>query len=223
MAQLGFTFYPKDWWTSDSFFNLQPFERYIYLELLFMMYSNDGFIANKKVMIESRLRTTIKEEVWVKITDLFVKDGDKLTHISVNKRLKKAISNRENGKKGGRPKEPKKPKKETQINPPLEKEEEREKEDINDVREINFQTPYADVQRFIRPTLDDVKMYFKQMSKKEESATKFYNYYDGLDWMKGNSRIYNWRSFALNWEDAADSTNKQKIPDDKFNKEIFGK
>lgn len=125
--QLGFTFYPKDWWTSDTYFLLSPFERYVYLELLFMMYSNDGFVLNNKVMVEGRLRTTIKDEVWRKITDFLVEDGDKLTHRSVNKRLARILANRENGKKGGAPKgnsnaskQPKQPSKTTQNNPPLE-------------------------------------------------------------------------------------------------------
>lgn len=137
MAQLGFTFYPKDWWTSDSFYALNPFERYIYLELLFMMYDNEGSIKNDKIKVERRLSTTIKDDVWSKITDLMVKDGDQLTHNSVNKRLSRAISSRENGKKGGRPKKeigkPTKPKLETQKNPPLEIEREIE----NKEKEIN--------------------------------------------------------------------------------------
>ena len=146
MSQLGFTFYPKDWWTSDSFFLLQPFERYIYLECLFMMYSNDGFISSNKMIVERRLGTTIKDEVWNKIADLMVKDGDQMTHKSVNKRLRKTLANRENGKKGGRPKDsenksnkenekPKKPKKETQKNPPLEKEKEKEREYKENIKE----------------------------------------------------------------------------------------
>lgn len=144
MSKLGFTFYPKDWWTSDSFYALSPFERYIYLELLFMMYDNGGSIKNNKAIVERRLMTTIKDEVWIKITELMVEDGDQITNESVNKRLKKAITNRENGKKGGRPRKnnendffddledekPKKPNLETQEktqnNPPY-KEKEKEK------------------------------------------------------------------------------------------------
>lgn len=104
MSQLGFTFYPKDWWTSDSFFALNPFERYIYLELLFMMYVNDGLIANDRVNVERRLGVTIKDDVWVRITERFViDDSGCLTHVSVNKRLRKTLANRENGLKGGRP------------------------------------------------------------------------------------------------------------------------
>lgn len=50
------------------------------------------------------------------------------THKSVNKRLKKSVTNRANGAKGGRPPKPKKPNLETQNNPPLEREREGERE-----------------------------------------------------------------------------------------------
>lgn len=101
-----------------------------------MMYTNDGWISNNKLIVERRLGTTIKDDVWGKITDLMVEDGDQLTHRSINKRLRKTLANRENGLKGGRPKKeknpddekPKKPKSETQKNPPLERERERESE-----------------------------------------------------------------------------------------------
>jgi hypothetical protein len=125
---LGFTFYPKDWWASDSFYILNPFERYLYLELLFMMYANDGLVTNDRVMIEARLRTAIREDSWEKVTGLLIKEGDQLTHKSVNKRLAKRLANRENGKKGGRPPKPKKPNLETQKNPRLEREREIERE-----------------------------------------------------------------------------------------------
>lgn len=133
MAQLGFTFYPKDWWTSDTFYTLNPFERYIYLELLFMMYVNDGFVSNNRVNVERRLLTSIKEDVWLKITDLFVKDGDKLTHLSVNKRLKKTITNRKNGQNGGRPKNPKNPDLKPNENPPYKINEIKEKDNYEEV------------------------------------------------------------------------------------------
>lgn len=105
-----------------------------------MMYDNGGSIKNNRVMVESRLRTTIKEDVWLKITDAMVKDGDYITHKSINKRLSRTIASRENGKLGGRPKKkdeyeenlddkkPTKPKKETYKNPRLEIEREIERE-----------------------------------------------------------------------------------------------
>lgn len=120
---LGFTFYPQDWWTSETFFILNETERYLFLELIFSMYSNGGTVKNNKVLFENRMRTKIEDSVWKTITDLMVKDGEYLTLLSVNKRMKKAEASRENGKKGGRPQgieKPKKPNLETQKNPPLE-------------------------------------------------------------------------------------------------------
>lgn len=150
MSQLGFTFYPKDWWTSDSFFALNPFERYIYLELLFMMYDNSGYVQNDKVKVERRLMATIKDDVWLKIADLMAKEGDQLTHKSVNKRLRKAITARENGKNGGAPvgnnnakkgeteeKQPKQPsettEETTQNNPPYKEKEKRKEKETNTI------------------------------------------------------------------------------------------
>lgn len=138
--KLGFTFYPKDWWTSESYFELNPLQRYYYLECLFIMYSNDGIMKTQKTQFENRTRTQVSNEDWKIVTSKFILDNDNFTHVSVNKRLRKAVANRENGKKGGRPKKedekPKKPNYETQKNPPLESERERE-EEIEDKKEIN--------------------------------------------------------------------------------------
>ncbi|MDM8174772.1 hypothetical protein QT327_10455 [Olivibacter sp. 47] len=137
--KLGFTFYPKDWWVSDSFFELNAIQRYIYLECLFLMYSNDGYIKTQKTQMENRIRTEIKNEDWEIVTERFIHEDGFYTHPSVNKRLRKTLANRENGKKGGRPpkdEKPKKPNLETQNNPPLEREREREREnEIEEERE----------------------------------------------------------------------------------------
>jgi hypothetical protein len=123
MGNLGLTWYPQDWWSSDAFFELDPFERYIYLECLWLMYRNEGYLKTQKTQIETRLRTQIKTQVWDRITQRFEKTEFGFTHPSVNKRLRKTLANRENGKKGGRPKNPKNP----LNNPPLETETETEK------------------------------------------------------------------------------------------------
>lgn len=186
MSQLGFTFYPKDWWTSDSFFTLNPFERYIYLELLFMMYVNDGFVANNKVNVERRLFTTIKEDVWLKITDLLVKEGDQLTHRSVNARLRKTLANRENGKKGGAPignsnaeKQPKQPNisthETTQNNPPSEKNrievnrKEKKGKEIKEIKENSLPpAPHPDYLKF----QDWIKANAPRVAKMEKPITE---------------------------------------------------
>jgi len=134
--KLGFTFYPKDWWTSDKFYNLEPIERYIYLECLFVMYQNDGYIKTQKTQLERRLSLSISDLQWQNITEGFVIENDLFTHKSVNKRLRKAIANRQNGTKGGRPPKedkPKKPSLETQNNPPSERERESEEEREDEV------------------------------------------------------------------------------------------
>jgi len=89
MSKVGFTFYPKDWWTSDTFYAFDAFERYIYLELLFMMYANEGRVQNDKSGVERRLGIEIDVYVWIKITERLVIEDGFLTHPSVNKRLKK--------------------------------------------------------------------------------------------------------------------------------------
>lgn len=129
MSQLGFTFYPKDWWFSDTFFELSPIQRYIYLECLFLMYSNGGTMKIMKSHFENRIRMKVDEDDWKSVTEKFEIEDNEYTHISVNSRLRKQKANRENGKKGGRPpkdEKPKKPNSETQNNPPLESERERE-------------------------------------------------------------------------------------------------
>lgn len=128
--KLGFTFYPKDWWTSESYFELTPIQRYYYLECLFIMYSNDGYMKTQKTQFENRTRTQVLQKDWDTVVSRFELLNEQFTHVSVNKRLRKTIANRENGKKGGRPikeiEKPKKPNLKTQKNPPLERERERE-------------------------------------------------------------------------------------------------
>lgn len=121
MDKLGFTFYPKDWWASDSFYEFTPLQRYIYLECLFLMYINNGYMKTQKTHFENRTRLNIEDSDWEIVTNKFVIEQDLFTHISVNKRMRKTLANRENGKKGGRPaKNPKNPKNKPKQNPPSE-------------------------------------------------------------------------------------------------------
>jgi len=128
MTKLGFTFYPQDWWSSDSFFELEPLERYVYLECIFLMYRNNGYLKTQKTQFENRIRLQISHEVWQKVTSKFIVENDNFTSLTVNTRLKKAIVSRENGQFGGRPK------KENPENPtskPKEKGKEKRKENVS--------------------------------------------------------------------------------------------
>lgn len=135
MDKLGFTFYPKDWWTSETFFEFTPEQRYIYLECLFIMYSNDGYMKTQKTQLENRLRTQISDEVWNIITEKFIQDDNGYTHASVNKRLRKTIANRENGQKGGRPPKTQITQIENPKKPTLESESESESEKEIEIKE----------------------------------------------------------------------------------------
>jgi hypothetical protein len=129
MNKLGFTFYPSDWWSSDTFYELEdPTDRYIFLECLFIMYRNGGYMKTQKTQFENRTRIKVSDETWEKITAKFIKDENGFTSLTVNKRLKKAIISQSNGKLGGRP--PKQNNPENPTEKPKEKEKEKEKEKV---------------------------------------------------------------------------------------------
>lgn len=104
MDKLGYTFYPKDWWTSDTFFKLPPELRYLYLEIISLMYMNDGSWRANRIELTKRFGVDPMEKGWELLQSLFLVDGDLWTHPSVNKRMRRTIANRENGQLGGRPK-----------------------------------------------------------------------------------------------------------------------
>lgn len=218
--KLGFTFYPKDWWTSDTFYELSPVERYLYLELLFLMYVNSGAVTNDKASIERRLSCTISDSVWLKVVNLMVIEGNNLTHKSVNKRLSKTLANRENGKKGGRPKnDEKKPKNDlgfengksettenqgektqkTQIENPNETQTKgKEKEKEKEKRKLgagNLPTPKNDFvireQQFYNSLAKYVETYGKEMVR------KFYDYWREPNKSKSKMRWEQERTWDL--------------------------
>lgn len=125
--------YPKDWWTSDTFFELTNSQRYLYLELLFMMYMNiDSQVKNDRIFIGRKLSTEFALEDWIAVIKRLITVGNFLTSDSVKKRRLKADTSRENGQLGGRPPKPNnpapKPKEKPKITHLLE---EKEKENRN--------------------------------------------------------------------------------------------
>lgn len=170
--KLGFTFYPKDWWASDSYFELEPKEKYIYLECLFLMYMNDGYMCYSKEQIEKRFSVKLSEDEFNRIVGRFIKDEKGYTSLTVNKRMSKAISSRENGKLGGRPKkdeslseeEPKKPNEKTQNNPPSEIEKKEKGKRIEKKEELDVISNFPFTDDF-RSSWDSWKDYKKREFK----------------------------------------------------------
>lgn len=195
--KLGFTFYPKDWWTSDTYFDLDEFERYVFLECLFLMYTNNGYLTSNKTQIENRIRAIIKPNSWEKITQNFISTELGFTLKSVNKRLKKSVTNRINGQKGGRPPKPKKPNSETQNNPPLEIEIEGERE-LNNNNIINnsffaseclASTQWCETVRMqhglsesaLKKKIDDFELHLKSIQEQKNSTKDFKKHF--INWM----------------------------------------
>ena len=135
---LGYTWYPQDWWTSETFKRLKkyPLVRYTIRELFDLMYKEGKPIEMNRDYLIDDFNIELSDEEYQKLLDFIVVTEDGKWWInSIKKRLTKAESARENGKNGGRPKGSKneknsieektqKPSEKTQYenpnNPPLE-------------------------------------------------------------------------------------------------------
>lgn len=161
MQKLGHTWYPKDWWNSKTYYRLKKHPvvlRYAYREILDYLYTEKGQSTLDKEEIQDRFHIELSDQEFEILKAEFIIEDEIWTHESINSRLKKANSSRENGRLGGRPKkdnegtnnedegficedgnpinatkEPKKPKKITHENPPykLNKKETKIKEKVS--------------------------------------------------------------------------------------------
>lgn len=142
MSQLGYTWYPQDWWTSQTFRRLKryPLVRYAIRELFDLMYKEGKPVDMCREYLEDDFGINLSDKEYEKLMEyITIDEAGKWWISSIKKRLSKAEAARENGKKGGRPSsknnkksETQKPKKETENknpqNPPLEIEREIERE-----------------------------------------------------------------------------------------------
>ncbi|WP_027381857.1 hypothetical protein [Epilithonimonas caeni] len=158
MAQLGYTWYPQDWWTSETFKRLKrfPMVRYTIRELFDLMYKEGAPVKMNREYLEDDFNIILTDQDYEKLLEFITITEDGLWWIdSIRKRLTKAESSRENGKNGGRPKGVKnsqkieekktqKPSEKTQANnlknPPLEIEIEREKKEKLNRKEIEVES-----------------------------------------------------------------------------------
>lgn len=138
MAQLGYTFYAKDWFTSNTRKRLKrfPLVRYVIRELIDLMNIESGPIEMNREYLIDDLDIELNDREFEKLMEFveIQEDGRWWLH-SIKKRMTKAETSRENGKKGGRPpgsKKTQKPRQKTQTknlkNPPLEIERESKRE-----------------------------------------------------------------------------------------------
>lgn len=131
MSKLGYTWYPKDWWSSDTFYELfeQPVLRLAYREILDLLYVENNHAKITQKITQMRFGLNLNETQWQNLENLFdIDENGFWSSEKVRKRANKAETARKNGANGGRPRKTQKPSTETQDqnpkNPPLEGERE---------------------------------------------------------------------------------------------------
>lgn len=117
MSKLGYTWFPQDWWTSDTFKRLKrfPMVRYTIRELIDLMYSEGKPIKMNREYLSDDLNISLSDEEFSKLMEYIIVDENGLWWFdSVKKRISRADASRQNGKKGGAPRGNKNAKKEEQ-------------------------------------------------------------------------------------------------------------
>lgn len=114
-------------------------------------------------------------------------------------------TNRENGKKGGRPPKPNGFQKNRTVFSETEKTQEEEKEEEKDKdkdkgKEEDIKTRKA---RFTPPTLQDVQDYARQRNSPLDPV-RFFEYFDAGNWVDSNGKpVRNWKQKFITWEEHA--------------------
>lgn len=168
-------------------------------------------MKTQKTQIENRLRISIDDETWLKITSKFIKTDDGFTSLTVNKRLKKALISRENGKLGGRP-----PKEETQKTQPdnlKRKRKGKEREIIGSGEKVVFvKAVYANDSIL---EIHDLQEYFKRFDQLQSFIDKGWVHFDAfMDENPGKifddeGHLYNtFRNFSIRYTPPARAPNE---------------
>lgn len=193
MAKLGYTWYPKDWGTSESVFELSLSERGLYREFIDLAMLNDN-------------TTEIKKDVWVR--KFCVSDNElntildklfSLNLIEINEnilfipscenRLKLVRGGSNGGKKS-------KPNTKPSIKP-FESLDEKNQKPTTKQREIEIESKIEIEKKVKEININDIKLYFFENGYSEISAQKFFDYYSVASWKdsKGN-KVKNWKQKA---------------------------
>lgn len=107
MAQLGYTWYPQDWWTSETFKRLKrfPLVRYTIRELFDLMYKEGKPIKMNRDYLYDDFNIELSDAEYDKLLEFITVTDEGLWWIeSIRFRMDKAETARQNGQKGGRPK-----------------------------------------------------------------------------------------------------------------------
>jgi hypothetical protein len=193
MAKLGYTWYPKDWGTSESVFELSLSERGLYREFIDLAMLNDN-------------TTEIKKDVWVrkfcvsdidlntildKLLDLnLIEINDNILFIPSCENRLKLVRGGSNGGKKSKPNSKPTPK-------PFESLDEKNLKPTPKQREKEIEIESKIEKKEKEININDIKLYFFENGYSEISAQKFYDYYSVASWKdsKGN-KVKNWKQKA---------------------------
>ena len=170
MNKLGYTWYPQDWWSSNTYRRLKkyPMVRYAIRELIDLMYKEGKPIEMNRCFLEDDFDITLSDIEYEQLMKYVIVLEDGLWWIdSVKKRISKAETSRINGAKGGRPKKTQKPKEKTQEqnpkNPPLEIEREIERE---------IEVEYSDIDKGVFKNIEQLKTQYLKNEKLINALSK---------------------------------------------------
>jgi hypothetical protein len=209
--KLGYTWYPKDWSSSDAVFELTLIERGLYRELIdmAMMNGNNTIISSKTWARKFGSTEDEIEDILITLIGLNlieIKD-DKLFIPSCERRLVKVNANKKNGVSGGRPKKPKENPTNNPTNNPNETQHERQRErERENKKEIEIKTEeeLSDLfqEFFNSPTSDAMIKNNCQLHHLEEKAIRkrMKDYWLQKSFIfEANKSIHDIRSHFTNW------------------------
>lgn len=137
-------------------------------------------------------RQALNQTLWYTFTDDFVKELKELDYDFEN--IKNAILKNE--------------KSNNIINNILIEDkiiEDKEKEDNN--KSLSSKN-----KRFSKPTIEQIEAYIKER-KLHFDAEQFFDYYEGSDWMRGKTKIKDWKAACRTWEHNRKSQKEEKEED----------
>lgn len=75
-------------------------------------------------------------------------------------------------------------------------------------------------QRFTKPTIDDILIYFSEKGYPSTEAHKFFNYYESNGWKVGKNPMKKWHSAVANWMSNAQEKTSHGYNNTKYERQI---
>jgi hypothetical protein len=223
MSKLGYTFYPKDWQTSDRVFQLSLEERAIYREIIDLSYENDNQIE-EKIEIWARKWNAKPKQISkgiCKLLDLglITREGDKITVPASEPRLTLVRA----GRKGGEMSKPTPKPMPKPEHKPTPKGEANQKK----IKEIEKKEKDESA-GFAPPSFLSFLNFFTDNGYKKETAQKAFDYYEKRNWKDShNNSVKDWQDKCrrLWFKDSEKDPDRKLTPEElaEYNNSLLAK